>query len=146
MILLDPACAVSHLISGVSHFSLNRCEEALLELRRYHALAEDASSLTALAYGLARAGQHGQALAMLDELIELRKRTYVCADRLAIVYIGLGNRLKALDWLELLAEERAASRVELRVNPIWDDLRGEPRFRSFVERLGLPAHPLERTD
>jgi hypothetical protein len=49
----------------------------------------------------------------------------------------MGDKESALDWLERAYQERAAWMSFLQVEPIWDPLRDERRFREIVTRIGL---------
>jgi len=51
----------------------------------------------------------------------------------------LGDRSHTLDWLERAYEGRAPYLVYLRVDPRFDSLRDDPRFRALVRRIGLPG-------
>jgi tetratricopeptide (TPR) repeat protein len=53
------------------------------------------------------------------------------------LYLALGEKDSALAVLERAFETRPATLRTLKVNPIWDPLRGEPRFRNLLRRLGL---------
>jgi hypothetical protein len=55
------------------------------------------------------------------------------------VYLGLGNREKALDWLEVAYEERDDWLRILKVHPPLDELRVEPRFIALVRNVGLDS-------
>lgn len=57
---------------------------------------------------------------------------------LAMTYIRLGERQKALGWLEQAVEERFYLVVFLKVDPQFDSLRDEPRFHALLRRIGLP--------
>ena len=57
---------------------------------------------------------------------------------LAMTYIRLGERQKALGWLEQAVEERFHLVVFLKVDPQFDSLRDEPRFHALLRRIGLP--------
>ena len=50
---------------------------------------------------------------------------------------GLGNLERALDWTEAAYAERRGWLVYARVNPVFDPLRGQPRFEALVELLRL---------
>jgi serine/threonine protein kinase/tetratricopeptide (TPR) repeat protein len=139
-LLLDASFAATRLQLGFSLLAMNRCEEALTELRRFHDLAPGSLSLASLAYGQARGGLVDEAQAKLAELMNIRERQYVCPDRIALVYLGLGDKQRSLDWLEQLAEDRAPGRVELPINPIADSLRSEPRFQALIRSMGLTPH------
>jgi serine/threonine-protein kinase len=55
----------------------------------------------------------------------------------ALVYIGLGDRERALDWLEAAYEARDPFLCYAKVFPPYDRLRAEPRFKALLERMGL---------
>ena len=75
---------------------------------------------------------------MLDELKQLSTIEYVPAPSLAIAYAGLGERDQAFAWLEKGYEERAFQMQWLNVEPRWDSLRSDPRFKDLVRHIGLP--------
>ena len=89
-----------------------------------------------LAYGLA--GRKADALKILNELLELNKTRYVTPAALVNVYIGLGDKEQAFVWLEKAYEERSNYLAWLKVFPILDPIRSDPRFADLVRRVGLP--------
>ena len=89
-----------------------------------------------LAYGLA--GRKDEAAKVLNELLELNKRRYVTPAALVYVYIGLGEKDQAFVWLEKAYQERSNYMAYLKVNPIGDSLRSDPRFDDLLRRVGLP--------
>ena len=54
---------------------------------------------------------------------------------LATVYIALGDKQRALDWIEAALDDRRGWVAYLRVHPIMDSLQSEPRFGALVERM-----------
>jgi hypothetical protein len=56
---------------------------------------------------------------------------------LASVYARLGDRPKALDYLERALKERQADLIFINVDPYFDSLRGEPRFQAVAKAVGL---------
>ena len=72
---------------------------------------------------------------VVAELEEKRKTEYVSPVELAQVHIALGNTEKALDWIERAVDERRGWAAYLRVHPILDPVRDEPRFAQLVERM-----------
>ena len=52
-------------------------------------------------------------------------------------YAGVEDTEQTLGWLEKASAERSGEMVTLKVNPIYDFLRGDPRFQRLVERVGL---------
>ena len=64
---------------------------------------------------------------------EKRKADYVSPVELAMVYIALGDKEKALDAVESAIDDRRGWVAYLRVHPIVDPLRGEPRFAELLK-------------
>jgi tetratricopeptide (TPR) repeat protein len=82
-------------------------------------------------------GNKSGALAMVDELKQLRTRGYVPSTSIALVYVGLGEKEQAFAWLEKGYEERAFQMQWLNVEPRWNNLRSDPRFADLVRRVGV---------
>ena len=62
--------------------------------------------------------------------------------RFASLYALLGEKARALQALENAYQKRKEERCpwlrSLKVNPVFDDLRGDPRFQDLLRRVGLP--------
>lgn len=56
---------------------------------------------------------------------------------IGLVYLGLGENERALDWLEKAAEERTAEIIHIKCEPIYDPLKGEPRHKVLMKKIGL---------
>ncbi len=98
--------------------------------------APGALGMLGMVYALA--GQKDEANKILNELLELNKRRYVTPAALANLYIGLDNKDQAFFWLEKAFQERSNYLAYLKVFPILDPLRSDPRFADLVRRVGLP--------
>jgi serine/threonine-protein kinase len=61
----------------------------------------------------------------------------VPATSIAIIYSGLGDEDNAMSWLEQAYTEHAGPLIWLGVHPIYDPLRGNPRFQELLRKLGL---------
>jgi serine/threonine-protein kinase len=85
-------------------------------------------------YVHARAGQREEALARI-RLLE--SRGSVPAEGIAGIHSGLGDTDAALAWLERAVERRGVGLIFLAVEPIYQPLRNEPRYRKLVESIGL---------
>jgi predicted Zn-dependent protease len=84
---------------------------------------------------LGRSGKRDEAAAALEELLRLSARRYVSPHSIATVYIGLGQSTEALEWLNRAADERSNWIIFLNVDPVFDPLRDDPRFRNITDRL-----------
>ncbi len=85
----------------------------------------------------ARAGRKAEAQRLLRRLEEPSRR-HVGPGAIAIIYIGLGQKEQALTWLERAYEERSWSLSLLKVHPVYDPLRDDPRFPELLARMNFP--------
>ena len=83
------------------------------------------------------AGEREKALNVLEELKALEKRRYFSAYDFAILYVGLEDTEQAFTWLEKAYEERSSLMASLKVDPVFENLRSDPRFVSLLKRIGL---------
>ncbi|HEX6126606.1 MAG TPA: protein kinase [Pyrinomonadaceae bacterium] len=122
-----------------------RYEEAVDVLQHASALGDNqmALSMRGCAYGLA--GRRDEARSILDQLFELRERSYAAAFNIARVYAGLGDRDKAFEWLEKAIDERNAELVHLKRKVeagkklyFGDGFSSDPRYLEILRRAGLP--------
>jgi hypothetical protein len=74
---------------------------------------------------------------VLKELLDLQRRRYVSPPALANVYIGLGDKDQVFFWLEKAYQERSNYMAWLKVFPLHDPLRSDPRFDDLLRRIGL---------
>jgi len=63
---------------------------------------------------------------------------YVTPWQIGTLYTRSGDGQPALDHLERAFEEHDPNIPSMSVDPIFDYLRDEPRFRAMIQRLGLP--------
>ncbi len=85
------------------------------------------------------AGKKQEARALLTKFLALSKKQYRSPYNIAVFYAGLDDRDRAMEWLEKAAQERAGLLVYLNVDPLFDSLRGDPRFQALLQRMNLPA-------
>jgi tetratricopeptide (TPR) repeat protein len=90
-----------------------------------------------LGYAYARSGKEAEAQKTLLELIEDTKKRYVTPVAIAMVYCGLGDNDRALEWLDRAYKERPDALLSLKLRPLWASLRPDPRFSDLLQRLGL---------
>ncbi|MEJ7758101.1 MAG: protein kinase [Gemmatimonadaceae bacterium] len=135
---LSPDLFLAHWGLGRVYLTQGRYREALTELEHkgsdYTGLHRP--GLLGYAYGLA--GHEAEARRILAELQgKARRGEYVSPVDPAIIHIALGEKERALDWLERVEGDRGA-RIFF-VDPIFDPVRSDPRFEQLVRRLGLNA-------
>jgi tetratricopeptide (TPR) repeat protein len=99
----------------------------------------DSETMAALAHTYAVSGLRAEAERILRELVAMSGRIYVSPYSIARIHTGLDNKKEALDWLEEAFEQRHGILSYLKVEPVFDSLRGEDRFVRLLSRMGLAA-------
>ena len=94
-----------------------------------------------LGFVLARAGRRGDAEQVLTAMGEVAKRSYIPALDFACVWAALENRDQALSFVETAVREHSPGSELLLVDPIFVDLRSDPRFRAALAGLKLGNAP-----
>jgi tetratricopeptide (TPR) repeat protein len=89
------------------------------------------------AYLYGRMGRLADAKHSLNSLLTLNRRQPADAALVARAYLGIDNKELALLWLEKAYAQRSYSMTALKVDPIYDPLRNEPRFQELLQRVGL---------
>jgi tetratricopeptide (TPR) repeat protein len=137
-IAMNPTAEESYRILGLALAQSREFDEAERVMRE--AVELPSGSIYAkgvLGYTLALSGQIAKARELLEELVAEAKRGYVSPVVFALLHIGLGERDRALDWMARAFEERRGWLVYLRVNAVFDPLRGDPRFEAIARSMQL---------
>jgi TolB-like protein/DNA-binding winged helix-turn-helix (wHTH) protein/Tfp pilus assembly protein PilF len=136
---MDPSYELPHLVLGLSYAQKGDFSRALPELRKAVELSHGTPlMISALATASARSGNKDEAEKLLADLISGSKKQYVSPYYFALVYVGLGQRDKAIDLLEKAYADRSNGLVFLKVEPALDDLRSDPRFVALEQKLNFP--------
>jgi TolB-like protein/Tfp pilus assembly protein PilF len=130
--------------SGILHHALGLVDMArpatwaqgVAETERARELLEGDPWVTGqLGYAYALAGRKAEARAILRQL-ETGSGGTVRALPVARVYTGLGDREQAFSWLRKAVDQRDVA-LFLIADPVYDGLRGDPRFHALLERASL---------
>ncbi len=116
----------------------HQSQEAIAVLERAVSVSDRApGNLGVLAVVYGQAGQREDALRVLAELKKRQRTGYVPAGAFVLTYSGLADREQTLMWLEQAYKEQSLILLFLKVHPIFDSLRDDPRFKDLVDRVGL---------
>ena len=91
---------------------------------------------------MGRASEAKQILNTLKARVDERDRSGTQGDLakdVATVYMGLGKREEALNWLQRAADLRSGWMIYLAIDPTFKPLHAEPRFQALLRRIGLPS-------
>jgi TolB-like protein/Flp pilus assembly protein TadD len=133
---LEPAWDQLYFGLGLTLLQQKRFEEAISALRT--AVQKEPGnvfSVAALIYGLGHAGRKKEAKRHLDQL--MKKYEYVPCWFLAMAWVGLNEKERALGALEQALRDHEPCMVSLKVDAIFDPLREEERFKDMVRGVGL---------
>jgi tetratricopeptide (TPR) repeat protein len=136
---LDPNHYQAWWILGHTYTANGQFDQAIEASQKAVDLSDRApGALGMLGLAYAVAGRKDEANKVLNELLELNKRRYVTPAAFVNLYIGLGDKEQAFVWLEKAFQERTNYLAFLKVFPILDPLRSDPRYVDLVRRIGLP--------
>jgi len=136
---LDSSFVRAHIQLGQVYGQKGQYEEAISELKKAISLnSEDNYAIQLLGYMYAISRRTSEAYKALEELKERAKRTHVLPYDIAVIYVGLGEKDRAFEWLEKSFAERDEGLLYLRVDPVLDSLRSDPRFADLLRRVGFP--------
>jgi Flp pilus assembly protein TadD len=112
--------------------------EAIAELQKARDFSRGSSpALSMLGYVYAVSGNRSEAQKVIDQLKQLSKEMYVPPYNVATVYVGLGEKNQAFQWLDKAYEDRDRSLILLKVEPKFDGVRSDPRFTALLKKVGL---------
>ena len=130
----DPKGEFAALIMGWAYEQKGMFPEAISALQKsFPGTVRTAS----VAHALARSGKREAALDLLAQLTQASQKSYVSAYDVAAVHMGLGDRARALEWLQKAYEEHSGFMVYVHLDPRFKPLRSEARFRDLSDRVGF---------
>jgi tetratricopeptide (TPR) repeat protein len=113
-------------------------EEAIRLAQKAVNLTDNPVPIINLGYIYARSGQKDKALEQLWIMQNLPDQELLkYAERLAILYCGLGDIEKVFYWLEKAYEQHDVLISFIKVEPKYDPVRSDPRFVDLLKKLGL---------
>jgi tetratricopeptide (TPR) repeat protein len=114
-------------------------ERAIADLQKVVKLSGgNPGALAGLACAQALAGRRGEASAILARLDSTARRDYVAPSTFAFVLASLGEKDKALEWLQKAHDGHDNVMAGLGVEPWLEPLHGDPRFEALLLSVNLP--------
>jgi serine/threonine-protein kinase len=134
---LDPQFYAARLALGSAHEQKARFADAVAAIQEGRPAWRSGIGRSLLGHTYALMGRRAEAQALLQELVQLSKTRYVSPAYIATIYIGLGEKDRAMEWLEKAYQARSATLAYLKVNPRYDSLRSHPRFTALLRKINL---------
>jgi serine/threonine protein kinase/tetratricopeptide (TPR) repeat protein len=139
IIELDPNFAPAYEYLALSYLKLGRNAEAIAAAEKAGDLSKRAGiALGDLGYVYAAVGKRAEAIDKIKELEEKYIRKEAIGQYIAAVYVGLGDKDRAFEWLEKDFQARNGKLAEIRWQIQFEPLRDDPRFKDLIKRIGLP--------
>lgn len=154
MLEFEPNFGLANGLKGITHIELGRHANAVRELKSMIGLSagdyrtrggagslsnSDPEAIALLGYAYARQGKHRKARQLVDDLVKLKEKSYLQPHNLALIYIGLGEKDKAFEWLEKALADNSSTLTFIKVSPLFDSLREDARYVRLVQQLGLES-------
>jgi TolB-like protein/Tfp pilus assembly protein PilF len=138
---LDSNFAYAHWNLGEALYLKGDLPAAIAEYEKAAALDDDPQILSLLGRAYAETGRKDKALEILGRLKQIGQQHYVRDYLYALIYIGLGDKAAAIDYLEKASDGgETPDTTWLKVDPLFDPLRNEPRFQQLVARVFSNDH------
>jgi serine/threonine-protein kinase len=135
---LDPNYSWGHLWIGQAYVQKGMYREAIDEIDQAIRLSGgDTRARATLGHAYGVAGKRDDALKILGELRAVSEQKYVSPYFIALVYLGLKEDDRVFASLEAAYQERHPYLILLKVEPVFDRLRSDPRFIALEKRVGL---------
>jgi serine/threonine protein kinase/Flp pilus assembly protein TadD len=138
VIEMEPNFYLAHLTLAIASVQKGDFNTGIVELKKARSLEDKPWVVAALGYAYAASGRKQEALQVIDELKKQAKQRHVTPYAIATIYAGLDNRDETFRWLQMAYEERAPGLTWLKVDPMLDSLRPDPRYADLLRRMGLP--------
>ncbi len=132
---LDPTLFFPATQMGWLNLQMGNYPAAVVWLEKARAMGAPSFVLGWLGYAYSKAGELTKAKGVLTDLKRSSPGGGGAPFDLAIYFLGQGNTARALDYLEQAFSADAQSLVMLKIDPIYDPLRKEPRFIALMQRM-----------
>jgi TolB-like protein/Flp pilus assembly protein TadD len=138
---MDANFAVGHFELGQAFVQKQLYDGAIAELQRAIQLSGHSGAFESnLAHVYGVLGRNKEAVKILKDLEARHNKNPSVAADIALVYVGLGDRDRAMMWLNRAYEVRFKASILL--HPVFDPLRPEARFKDLMGRIGLLGREL----
>jgi len=134
---MDPSFSPALIWLSRAYAVRGMARESLAESQKQNQAERGAAPMETLAMAYAAAGEKAAALGILRQLHDREPKEYISAFNLSYVYVFLKDKDKALEELNLALDKHDMNVSSLKVDPLLDPLRNDPRFHALLKRANL---------
>ena len=111
--------------------------KAIQAFEKVREMEPNPDGLGQLGHAYALAGRKQDAISVREELLRVSKVRYVSSYNFALIHAALGDVDKAIESLQIAADEHADWIACLKVDPRFQHLKNDPRFSELLDRVNL---------
>jgi serine/threonine-protein kinase len=135
---MDPTAEETHRLLALVYLQQGRYDDSAAAFRESIANSKNAVlAIAGLGHVAARRGRPEEARKVLAELQERARNGYVSPVAMVGLHVALGETEAAFEGLERAYRERRGWLAYLRIEPLLEPVRGDPRFHRLLERMRL---------
>jgi eukaryotic-like serine/threonine-protein kinase len=134
---IDPKFSPARRILEEVYAHMGNHKEAVAEREKALSLSGGPELAASIEEDFTKSGYKGVLQSWLEGLTELSKHSYVSSYSIAESYMRMDQRQKAFEWLEKAYEEHDSGLVSLAVEPMFENIRPDPRFKEILRRMKL---------
>ena len=139
---LEPNFHAARFQLGEAYLYKNMYEDAIQEIKEAVRFSgQSPHYLGTLSYAYSLAGKKSEAREILQQLKKLGESRFVSSLGFIYAYLGLGDREKAIEYLQRSVESRDVTFLPGEINlEAFDDIRSDPRFKEIVRKMNIPEN------
>ena len=140
-LVIDPDNGLARSNLGLAYVRDGRFDLGLHEMEAVHSKNRTSTGQADLAYAYAKAGRLDELAKQLKRLLEQVDKDHELAYPVAAAHANLGDRDRALEWLERAYEWHVTPLISANADFVFDPIRSEPRFQALMHKLGYDDKP-----
>jgi TolB-like protein/tetratricopeptide (TPR) repeat protein len=122
---------------GRAYVQKEMYDEAIVAFEKAVQFSGNREGKSALAHAYALAGRGAEARSIVKELLANTAGRYVASPMIAQIFLGLGETDRVFEWLRKGVEERSYWNILLYMDPVYDTIRDDSRFRNLLKQTGF---------
>jgi tetratricopeptide (TPR) repeat protein len=135
---MNPNYLMAHVWLASNYRAKGMFNEALIEIKKWRELSgEDDAMIATVAQIYGHLGKRDVAEKLLDKVLELSEQRYVSPFDIAEIYVSLDQKDQAFEWFEKAYEARDHWLIFLKIDPVFESLNQDPRFKALLKKIGL---------
>lgn len=128
----------AHAILIQAYVQKGQFAQALADIEKQRRVDDSPGNWAMESYVYGRAGQLAQARRALAKFEQLNRHGQLDPAAMHVLaYVGIGDKEKLFSALQQASQERSNSLTALKVDPMYDPFRADPRFQALLRRVGL---------